>query len=233
MSPKREPTVVGLLKLERRSLTDQVLTFLRDRIISGGLAPGARLQEGELARSLGVSRLPVRDALRQLEAVGFVVAGPDGRHVVALTQRDIEQLYRLRQTLEPLAVRLAAQNHAAENCAALRAKLQEMCDALVRHDASAFSRIDIEMHHLIWEQADDPHLLRILDLVIAPLFMHLARYAEQLGWEETLRWHEALAQHICEGDEQAAQESMKRHLEYSVLRSRSLYATEKEVQVSG
>jgi DNA-binding GntR family transcriptional regulator len=208
-----------------------VLGVLRDRIMSGRLAPGTRLVEAELAGQLGVSRLPVREALAQLEAVGFVRSIPGGRQVAVLSLRDFEQLFRLRLILETEAVQRAAQRHPVGECATLRAQLGQMRAALTSPDLELLSCLDMEMHQQIWEMADDRHLRRTLDLVIAPLFIYLARHAGQEDWTETLRWHEALAEHICRGDVQGAKESLAGHLEYSLTLARSMLSDEKEVEV--
>jgi len=232
MAQNPEAAAVGLLKVERRSLTDQVLGILRDRILTGRLATGTRLVEAELASQLGVSRLPVRDALAQLEAVGFVQSGPAGRRVTELSVRDFEQLFRLRLILETEAVQRAAQKRPAGDCAVLRAQLGKMREMLISHDLETLSRLDLEMHQQIWKMADDPHLRRTLDLVIAPLFIYLAGHAGREDWTETLRWHEALAEHVCSGDVQGAKANLEGHLEYSLTLARSLVSDGKEVEVA-
>jgi len=232
MAQNFEQAAVGLLKVKRQSLTDQVLDVLRDRIISGRLQPGTRLVETELAHHLGVSRLPVREALAQLEAVGFVTSVSSGRQVVELSRRDFEQLFRLRLILETEAVQRAAQKRPAGDCAVLRAQLGHMREMLTVHNLETLSRLDLEMHQQIWKMADDPHLRRTLDLVIAPLFIYLARHAGQEDWNETLKWHEALAEHICSGDVQGAKENLEGHLEYSLSLTRSMLSDGKEVEVA-
>ena len=95
------------------SQAGKVYDYLRDAIIEGDLPPGTRLLERELSERLGVSRIPVRDALPRLEAEGLIVAGPRRGSVVAsMTLRDVDELFDVRTSLETLAARLAARRAA-------------------------------------------------------------------------------------------------------------------------
>jgi len=118
------------LRLDRNSLKDQSTELLRTYIIGGRIPPGTKLAERELADLLGVSRMPARDALMDLEREGLVVSRPNGRYVIELHSQDIEQLFEIRLVLERLAVSAAAANHSEQNDAALRANLAEMAAAI-------------------------------------------------------------------------------------------------------
>ncbi len=97
--------------LGRVFLKDQVNDLLRDMIISGRFPPGTKLIEREIADYLGVSRAPVRDALLQLEKGRLWLSiNRNGRYVIELSERDIRELYQVRNALEKLAVELATQN---------------------------------------------------------------------------------------------------------------------------
>src|SRR3954453_21872928 len=100
----------AILLSESVRLRDQVCEELRDRIIAGRLQPGHRLVERDLATEFGVSRVPVREAIRILVGEGFVEALSPRRIVVKeLSRRDVEELFDVREALEVLATRLAAQ----------------------------------------------------------------------------------------------------------------------------
>ena len=99
----------GIPDDEDRSLSHKVYEYLRDAIIEGDLAPGSRLLERELSQRLAVSRIPIREALPQLEAEGLIVTVPRRGSVVAqMTLSDIEELFDLRGSLDVLAARLAS-----------------------------------------------------------------------------------------------------------------------------
>jgi DNA-binding GntR family transcriptional regulator len=110
----------GTIGEGHRPLRDKVAEELRRRIVDGTYAPGDRLTEDRLAEAFGVSRNPVREAIRVLEAEGFVVAQPRRSVVVAtLSAQDVRDLFDVRLALEPLAARLAAERAGLETGAAL------------------------------------------------------------------------------------------------------------------
>jgi len=215
--PDRQP--LAQQKLRRSLLKDQAIDLLRRLIIGGRVPPGSKLVEQEIARELGISRAPVRDALLELEKEGLVVSRPNGRYVIELTEQDIRELYRVRLAAEKLAVELAAQNCCAENRAALNDKLEEMRRAVAQQDRDAYVKSDVETHWLIWHQAQNPHLLRMLNSIIGPVFMFVANNAEYFDWHETLALHEDLVRCITNGDAHAATESIERHLDNALQRS--------------
>ncbi len=109
------------------SLRERIVTRLRDAIIAGDLRPKSRLMEPELARQLGVSRTPLREAIRQLEAEGFLTATPRvGTFVTEVTPRDVEETYAIRGVLEGLAARHAAECPDPAKASRLRSILAEM-----------------------------------------------------------------------------------------------------------
>lgn len=206
-------------KLKRTFLKDQVVDLLRDRMIYGDIEPGARLSEKHLANTLGVSRMPVRDALLELEREGLVVSTPGGRRLVELTERDVIDLYTVRLALEGTAVELAAHHRSKENQDALLARLEQMRDAVGAADAGSYVRSDIEIHRLIWTQAENEYLLKALDSIMSPLLMFQARAAERFDWNETLQLHEDLVGCIGAGNVPAAQRSIELHLQNSRQRA--------------
>ena len=202
--------------VERASLKTQAVDLLRQYIAEGRLPPGTKLVEREVAEALGISRAPARDALLELEKEGLVVTRSTGRHVIELSERDIRELYAVRVALETLAVELAAQHTSPAHQQANRAKLDQMRDAVARHDPAAFTRADIETHTLIWQQADNHHLLRNLQSILGPIFMFVATTLELHDWGETLAAHTDLITAINAGDVPAARASLGRHLDESL-----------------
>ncbi len=219
-----EPSLGGLFRLERHLLGAQIVELLRERIISGYLRPGTPLVERELAEQLGVSRIPVREALMQLEAEGLVVGKPNGRCVIELTERDIQELYEVRLVLEKLAVRLAAQKASAADRAALEEKAYEMQRAIANNDRRLYRRNDLETHRLIWRMSGNAHLMRVLQSMVGPIFMLVSRHAEHFDWSETRSLHEELISCICAGDAAGAEANIERHIENARQRSLRLFA---------
>ena len=128
MPSPAERAPLGMLHIPLR---DQVRDELRRRIADGRLQPGSKMVERELAEEFGVSRVPVREALRTLETEGFVQVVPRKGVVVRhLSRRDVEELFDVREALEFLATRLATEKATNEELAALRHILAEGEEAL-------------------------------------------------------------------------------------------------------
>jgi DNA-binding GntR family transcriptional regulator len=209
--------------LARKSLKDQAIELLRDYIVGGSIPPGTKIVEREVADLLGISRAPVRDALMELEKEGLVVTRPSGRYVIQLTQRDVRELYQVRLVLERLAAELAAQNTCPENRAALAAKLEAMRVAVAQGNRAKHVAADVEMHWLVWKQADNEHLLHMLSSMIGPVFMFVANNAGEFDWQETLALHEDLTESVNKGDAAAAAKSIEQHLENALSRSLTIF----------
>jgi len=209
--------------LARKSLKDQAIELLRDYIVGGSIPPGTKIVEREVADLLGISRAPVRDALMELEKEGLVVTKSSGRYVIELTERDVRELYQVRLALERLAAELAAQNTCPENRAALTATLEAMRAAVAEGDRSKHVAADVEMHWLVWKQADNEHLLYMLNSMIGPVFMFVANNADEFDWQETLALHEDLAESVNSGDPAAAAQSIEQHLDNALQRSLRIF----------
>jgi DNA-binding GntR family transcriptional regulator len=118
------------------SSADTARARIRELIISGDFAPGTRLRERDLSQTLNVSRVPVREALQQLEAEGFIDASPRrGATVKQITLRDVNELFDLRLSLEVLAARLAARASArGQSPSRLQQMMDQAEEATLRHD---------------------------------------------------------------------------------------------------
>ncbi len=133
------------------SLADKVYFEIRDRIIAGVFPQGSRLRERELADALGVSRIPLREALPRLEADGFIATSPRrGARVAQLTVRDIEEMYAVRLGVDVFAARLAAlRAGAGAPTAALVTAIDVADAALADGDIDAITRANSDLHEEI------------------------------------------------------------------------------------
>ncbi len=205
------------LQLDRQSLTTQATDLLREQIIAGRIPPGTKLVERELAELLAISRMPAREALMNLEREGLVVVKGSGRYIIQLTQSDIEHLYQVRRLLECSTVELASSHTDEAFCQVLHANLEQMRNAIARNDRAAYVRSDLEAHQLVWEQAGNPHLQKMLRSITGPIFLFIATHTEfQEDWHETLEFHEELTDAICTGDSKRAAQSMRDQLDNSL-----------------
>lgn len=215
---------LGNVRLDRNSLKEQSTTLLRAQIISGRIPQGTKLAERDLAELLGISRMPARDALMDLEREGLVVSKSNGRYVIELDEIDIQNLFQVRLVLERLAVGQAATNNSPANCAALRANLQQMNEAIAHNDREAYVASDLEAHQLIWQQANNPYLLKMLNSITGPIFLFIASHTEfQRNWQETLYLHEELTDAICAGAVETAIRSIETQLNNSLELSQQVF----------
>lgn len=154
------------------SLSDHASTILRQRILDGSMKPGTRLAESAVALELGVSRVPVREALFNLERDGLVEFSETGRAFVkALTPQDFEELYTLRLALEPLAARLAS--HSLKADAGL---LEKNVKATARSKTIMdVTRLDLEFHEIILEASGNARLLKLWRSMRGELELWLGR----------------------------------------------------------
>ncbi|WP_405970627.1 GntR family transcriptional regulator [Streptomyces sp. NBC_00988] len=136
---------------QQASLGDHVVRELRAMIINGSLPPGTHLVESRLSEEFGVSRGPVRDALRQLEAEGLVESRGRGLSVIGLHDEDIDELYSLRGSLESLALRRSCARLSGTQWDVLNEHLDAMREAADRRDAAGFAVADLEFHSRFYE----------------------------------------------------------------------------------
>jgi DNA-binding GntR family transcriptional regulator len=148
--------------LRTRSRAEFVYESLRDAISDGRVAPGERVREEEVARNLGVSRTPVREALQRLQQRGLLVLGTGRGLVVAqLSQQQIIELYAMRQILEGSAARFAA-THATPAEIEILYQLQEELKA-AEGDALLHANLNRQFHQAIYEAAHNRYLMQTLE----------------------------------------------------------------------
>ena len=205
------------LQLNRTSLKEQTTRLLRDLIVKGRIAAGSKITERDVAELLATSRMPARDALLELERQGLVISKPGGRYVIQLGEEEVRHLYQIRLALEQLAVELAAQRITPAGKDALQRQLDAMGAAIAANDREGYVASDLEMHALIWQQADNPYLLDMLHSMIGPIFMFISTQTKvQENWRETLELHAALCRAICAWDTAGALQGIEAHTRRSL-----------------
>jgi len=164
---------------------------LRQLILDGTLAPATRIFENELAEQLGISRTPLREALRQLETEGLItLSARRGAVVSGLSAAEMQQDFLIRATLEGLAIRLAAPRLTAEDFAQLERELRRMEQALTRGQRAIFLEHHRLFHMTLFEASGAPRLVRML----ANLLETGERY-EQLELAQDVLHADELAHH--------------------------------------
>jgi DNA-binding GntR family transcriptional regulator len=210
----RDGSIHDALRISTLDLKDQAVAVLREAIIAGRFPQGSKLVERDVARLLGTSRAPARDALLALEREGLVVARGYARHVVELRERDIHDLYVVRRTLEPLAVRLASQNQDEAIATQLYKVLDETQIAIDKNDTRIYKMCDLETHRLLWKLAKNHYLLKQLESLAGPIFMFINLTADGFhDWDDVLMDHREMVEKTLRGETEAAVEAIQRHID--------------------
>lgn len=153
----------NILKIEGYELLSQkVYRALKTEIIKGSLKPGTKLLEGKIAKQMKVSRTPIREALRELAAEGFVKISPNQGVVVSNASiEDVQEVLQIRGVLEGLAARLATKIISEEEIKELEKYQKQMEYYTKKNDVLAFSEMDAEFHELILDICGNNRLIQI------------------------------------------------------------------------
>jgi DNA-binding GntR family transcriptional regulator len=150
-------------KLEHQTLTDRAYAEIRKGLISGRFQPGQVLVIRSLAEAYGISATPVREALQRLVAERLLVALPNRSIAVpSLSVEKFAELARIRGALEGLAAELAASNVKPQHVSKLKGLLAEIDAAVAARDSRLYTNLNQKFHFVIYERADSPHLLRMV-----------------------------------------------------------------------
>jgi DNA-binding GntR family transcriptional regulator len=153
------------VKLENyKPLREIVFEHLREAIIKGKLRPGERLMEMQLADEMGVSRTPVREAIRKLELEGLVIMIPRrGAYVADLSIKDVAETFEIRSALEALAASLAAERITPEEAEEMERILVRIGAAIEEDDMQQLVALDEEYHNLLYKASRNDRLMQILN----------------------------------------------------------------------
>ena len=154
------------------TLKGHVVEQIRNAILSGVFEPGERMNEVQLAKNFKVSRIPVREALAQLQEQGLVMNKPRrGMFVISLSEEDVQRINSLRILLESEAIKLCNANMTPTIAKRLEILVERMEDHNKRTDLEA-SALDLEFHRTIWAYSGNPYLEKSLNSIVPVLFAH-------------------------------------------------------------
>jgi DNA-binding GntR family transcriptional regulator len=207
---------IGTLEIRNyKPLGEVVFEYLRESILNGTLKPGERLMEIALAEQMGVSRTPVREAIRKLEKESFVEMIPrKGAYVADLTAKDIIDVLEIRILLEGFASSLAAQRMSEDELAGLRDTLEAFNDAVKREDRQAMIDQDNMFHNKIFEATKNNKLIEIVkDLHDQFQRFRLTYFTEFDNYPEIQLWHQRIYDAILSNDNQEAKNAAEQHVQ--------------------
>lgn len=200
-----------------RTMSDQATERLRNAIQKGTLKPGAPLIERELAAKLGMSRVPIREAIHRLAEEGLVVKQPHrGTFVYSPSPREIEEIAALRILLEQYVVEQAMARWGEAHDDELRAVVRGMRAAARAGDRQRLKELDDAFHSALWRMADNGTLLDMasgLRQRVVRLFYANTNLLPIEELDEVVSNHEKLVNLLGSGDVAAAQADVRRHIE--------------------
>jgi DNA-binding GntR family transcriptional regulator len=206
--------------IETRTLAEQIAERLRDDVLSGSLAGGQRLSQEALAEQFRVSRLPVRDALRQLRAEGLIEGdGRAGMTVVELSVADLEELYDMRLALEPVVARRATPRMQPPD-------LEEMSRQLALMEAAsepspAWFAAHAAFHRSLNDRSGRPRMSALVDRLRGQTERYVRRYQVIAGRTSELgREHDLIHEAVLDGDAERVSAAVAEHME--LVRDRML-----------
>lgn len=204
--------------MERDCMSDRIRRALADRIVAGRLAPGDRLVEMKIAQEFGTSQAPVREALRELEALRLVESEPyKGTRVREVSDREMAEAYTVRAVLEQAAAEAAAAALKG-NVGPLRRSLAELTAAALAIDRDAYARHDLTFHRGIVEAAGNRILLQTWESLGFETRTRIMLAWNDSDLPEFATVHDPILDALEVGDGPTAGRLLREHVESLVLR---------------
>ena len=196
-------------------LRDVVFNTLRQAILRGELKPGERLMEIQLANKLGVSRTPIREAIRKLELEGLVLMIPRrGAEVAEITEKSLRDVLEVRAALEELAVDLACDRISAEDIQNLKEAAKEFEAALQGGDVTEYAEADVKFHDIIYLATDNQRLIQLLYNLREQMYRYRVEYLKRTEVHPVLlAEHEHIIECFEKHDKAAAKVAISTHIE--------------------
>lgn len=196
-------------------LRDVVFQTLRQAILHGELKPGERLMEVHLAERLGVSRTPIREAIRKLELEGLVVMIPRrGAVVASITERDLKDVLEVRRTLEILAGVVACERITPEILGGLKKAGEEFGRLKETEDANRLAEADVHFHEIIYTATGNARLIHILNNLREQMYRYRLEYLKDRSSRERLDCeHREIYTAIRNGDKKAVEAAVCEHID--------------------
>ena len=199
------------------TIVEQTIAALRERIRDGRYAQGQRLVVAEVTKSLGVSAGPVREAIRRLTGEGLIEIEPHrGASVRTFKSRDVREIFQLREVIEGLAARLAAEHiGAGDHRAALETSLAEMRRVLA-DNGQGYIEHNHDFHELIYRLANNERVREAAAQLTLPIYRLRYHHLMDRSYAKTsAAEHELICEAILDGDAQRAERMMRNHIRNS------------------
>lgn len=223
--------IVGILTT---SITSQVTNAIRDAIVDGDYEPGQKLSEVNLSEYYQVSRTPIREALKQLEREGLVEIIPRvGTCVTKPTEKELKELFTVKEVLEGLAAGLLAVNRSTEEIKRIQKSVADMEKAIQTSDNKLYVNANTVFHKAILEGADNSKLSYMLNLLLNQIPYNRYVYLtieDPKRLKKSLNEHKAILAAIEKGDPEEAEKAMREHVKASGLQLKNTGVSKKLCQ---
>jgi DNA-binding GntR family transcriptional regulator len=202
-------------KIARISVSESTYAAVKEALLNGRYAPGARVAIDELCEALGVSRTPVLEALNRLETGGIVEILPrKGVYLVQFSEEKASDLYTVREALEGMATRLAARRATGPQLEALKKALDKQASCLKEHDSEGYATATIKFHNMIAAASGNKTLERMLDSVYAQMeALRLRTFYLPKRLKQSFSEHQRIYQALLTRDPDACEREARRHIE--------------------
>ena len=200
-------------------LRDVVFNTLRQAILRGEMEPGERLMEIQLADKLGVSRTPIREAIRKLELEGLVIMIPrKGAEVAHITEKDMRDVLEVRAALEELAATLACRNVTPERIEELKMANKRFEAAIISKDVVAIVDADVNFHDIIYAMTDNQRLIQIINNLREQMYRYRVEYLkDERNYPTLMREHNEIVEGLMTKDKVRVTEAMHKHVKNQVV----------------
>ena len=200
---------------EYMPLRDVVFYTLRQAILKGEMEPGERLMEIQLAKKLGVSRTPIREAIRKLELEGLVIMIPRrGAEVAGITEKALRDVLEVRRSLEELAIELAVARMKEDDIKALEAARIEFREALNTNDMIRIAQADEKFHDVIYAGTYNDKLVQLLNNLRDQIYRYRLEYIKDVGKRQlSLIEHENILNAVKTRNLELGRRAMREHID--------------------
>ena len=196
-------------------LRDVVFNTLRQAILTGELKPGERLMEIHLANRLGVSRTPIREAIRKLELEGLVIMIPRrGAEVAKITEKSMQDVLEVRRALDALSVELACERISDEELSQLKNACDEFEKATHTKDPKQIAQADVALHDIIVKATGNERLVQLVSNLSEQMYRYRFEYIKDASKHQRLiEEHRIIFESIKNKDKATASETSKLHID--------------------
>ena len=196
------------------SLADQVFEHIERDILSGKYERGEIITEGKISAELGVSRTPVREALRRLDQEHLIEESGKGSIVIGISEKDLEDIFLIRKQLECLAASMAAKNHTDEQLAELKETLELQEFYVTKADTEHVKYMDNKFHRILYKLTGS----NVFFDTLVPLHRKIQKYRRaslqsKSRAVESVQEHRKIYEAIAKGDEESAYKTVLEHIE--------------------